>query len=129
MTRLSIRIDFEPSGSAFGPGMARLLELVAEKGSIRAAATAMDMSYRKAWLLIQEVQKTFDGAVVTATAGGASGGGARLTELGTALVRLYRKVETRAARAARPDLNALSRMVRSNAPRRRSRHVRPNRTD
>ena len=63
MPHLSIRIDFEPSGSALGPGMAQLLERVAETGSIRRAAASMDMSYRKAWLLIQELQKTFDGAV------------------------------------------------------------------
>lgn len=123
MTRLSIRIDFEPSGSALGPGMARLLELVAEKGSIRAAAAAMDMSYRKAWLLIQDIQKTFDGAVVTATAGGHAGGGTQLTELGETLLRLYRRVEARAARAAEDDMTALAVMVKANAPRRRKRRA------
>ncbi len=91
MPHLSIRIDFEPSGSALGPGMAQLLERVDELGSIRRAAASMDMSYRKAWLLIQELQKTFDGPVVTAEAGGLSGGGTHLTELGTGLVKLYRR--------------------------------------
>ncbi|MDB5740480.1 MAG: LysR family transcriptional regulator [Alphaproteobacteria bacterium] len=119
MTRLSIRIDFEPSGSALGPGMAQLLELVAEKGSIRAAAAAMDMSYRKAWLLIQDLQKTFNGEVVTASVGGVSGGGTRLTPLGKKLVDLYRQVESRATLATAQERAALAAMVQANAPKRR----------
>ena len=120
MPHLSIRIDFEPSGSALGPGMAELLERVAELGSIRRAAASMDMSYRKAWLLIQELQKTFDGPVVTAEAGGLSGGGTHLTELGAGLLKLYRRVESRAADATRSDLDLLSGMVRANAAPRRA---------
>jgi molybdate transport system regulatory protein len=120
MARLSIRIDFEPSGSALGPGMAQLLERVAEYGSIRRAAAAMDMSYRKAWLLIQEVQKTFDGAVVTAEVGGIAGGGTELTELGRTLLKIYHRVESRAADAAKAELDQLSALVRSNAAPRRS---------
>lgn len=69
MSHLSIRVDFEPSGSALGPGMARLLEQVVTHGSIRAAAASMGMSYRKAWLLIHEMQETFNGAVVTSAIG------------------------------------------------------------
>jgi len=120
MPHLSIRIDFEPSGSALGPGMAQLLERVAETGSIRRAAASMDMSYRKAWLLIQELQKTFDGAVVTAEAGGVSGGGTQLTELGNGLLKIYRRVESRAADAVKADLETLSAMVRVNAAPRRT---------
>jgi len=120
MPHLSIRIDFEPSGSALGPGMAQLLERVAELGSIRRAAASMDMSYRKAWLLIQELQKTFDGPVVTAEAGGVAGGGTHLTELGAGLLKLYRRVESRAADAVRSDLDALAGMVRVNAAPRRA---------
>ena len=120
MPHLSIRIDFEPSGSALGPGMAQLLERVNETGSIRRAAASMDMSYRKAWLLIQELQKTFDGAVVTAEAGGVSGGGTQLTELGNGLLKIYRRVESRAADAAKADLETLSAMVRANAVPRRT---------
>ena len=119
MPHLSIRIDFEPTGSALGPGMAQLLERVAELGSIRRAAMSMGMSYRKAWLLIQEIQKTFDGAVVTAEVGGASGGGTQLTELGESLLKLYRRVESRAADANRADLELLAAMVRANAGPRR----------
>jgi molybdate transport system regulatory protein len=123
MPHLSIRIDFDPSGSALGPGMAQLLERVAELGSIRRAAASMDMSYRKAWLLIQDVQKTFDGPVVTAEVGGIAGGGTRLTDLGISLLKTYRRIESRAAAAVETDLGILSAMVKVNAvPRRKRKH-------
>lgn len=129
MTRLSIRIDFEPSGSALGPGMVRLLEEVARLGSIRKAAGAMDMSYRKAWLLIQEMQKTFNGAVVTTEIGGTTGGGARLTELGTLLVKTYRRIESRAGQAADGELKILASLVQPDAaPRRAARRKSPAKT-
>jgi molybdate transport system regulatory protein len=125
MARLSIRIDFEPSGSALGPGMAQLLECIIALGSIRRAAAAMGMSYRKAWLLIQEVQKTFNDPVVKTEAGGVSGGGTELTELGNTLLMIYRRVESRATDATDADLKTLSAMVRANAaPRRAGRHKR-----
>src|SRR5690349_7976055 len=120
MPHLSIRIDFEPSGSALGPGMVDLLERVAEQGSIRSAAASMGMSYRKAWLLIQEMQDTFNGAIVTTEIGGSDGGGTKLTELGTQLLKTYRRIENRTARAAEADLEALSALVKANAAPRRS---------
>jgi molybdate transport system regulatory protein len=120
VARLFIRIDFEPSGSALGPGMAQLLERVVTHGSIRAAAASMDMSYRKAWLLIHEMQETFNGAIVSSAIGGAAGGGTQLTELGSTLLKTYRRVENRAARAAEADLAALDGLVRANAKPRRT---------
>ena len=120
MPHLSIRIDFEPSGSALGPGMVELLERVAEQGSIRSAAASMGMSYRKAWLLIQEMQDTFNGAIVTTEIGGSDGGGTKLTELGTQLLKTYRRIENRTARAAEADLEVLAALVKANAAPRRS---------
>jgi len=129
MARLSIRIHFEPSGTALGPGMTQLLEHIAEHGSIRRAAAAMGMSYRKAWLLVQGMQKSFDGPLVTAEAGGVAGGGTELTELGNALLKLYRRVESRAADAAKAELDQLSAMVRSNAAPRRNGRRKPVKKD
>jgi len=105
--------------------MAQLLESIAEHGSIRRAAAAMDMSYRKAWLLIQKLQRTFDGPVVSAEVGGVSGGGTKLTELGTALLKLYRRVESRAADATKTELASLSAMVRADAAPRRAGRRKP----
>jgi molybdate transport system regulatory protein len=114
MARLSIRIDFG-NDAAFGPGKARLLELIAEKGSIRAAAAAMDMSYRRAWLLIQEIEAAVGGSAIAAETGGMRGGGSTLTPLGRTVVDRYRAIEAQASRSAEAQLRALSRLARAGA--------------
>ena len=124
MARLSIRIDFEPSGSALGPGMAELLERISRLGSIRKAAASMEMSYRKAWLLLQDMNKTFGAPVVATETGGSSGGGAQLTELGTRLLKTYRVIEKSAAHAVDVEIQSLSALVQKDAaPRSKSRRV------
>jgi molybdate transport system regulatory protein len=124
MARLSIRIDFEPSGSALGPGMAELLERISRLGSIRKAAASMEMSYRKAWLLLQGMQKTFGAPVVATETGGAAGGGAQLTELGGRLLKTYRVIEKNAASAVDNEIQSLSALVQQDAgPRSKSRRI------
>jgi molybdate transport system regulatory protein len=108
MARLTIRIDFEGSES-FGPGKVRLLELIDAHGSIRSAASAMNMSYRHAWLLLQAVEDTFGAPVISTATGGAKGGGAKLTELGRSLVARYRLIESQAAKATAGELSELMR--------------------
>src|ERR1700761_8649837 len=98
MARLTIRIDFE-NGDQLGPGKVRLLEFVGETGSIRKAASAMQMSYRKGWLLLKAMEKTFGARLVVATTGGRAGGGASLTPLGALVARTYRKIEGSAVTA------------------------------
>ena len=115
MARLSIRIDFEPSGSALGPGMAELLERIGQRGSIRQAAASMDMSYRKAWLLLKGLQRNFGGSVIVTETGGPAGGGAQLTELGIKLLRTFRAIETNAARATEREMQLLSSLVQRDA--------------
>lgn len=112
MARLTIRIDFS-NGSALGPGKIRLLELVAETGSIRKAASQMKMSYRQAWLLLKALSDAFGEALVATATGGRSGGGARLTALGERVVSLYRSVEKRAEKAASGDISALEAVLAS----------------
>jgi molybdate transport system regulatory protein len=115
MAHLSIRIDFEPSGSALGPGMAELLERIGKMGSIRKAAASMNMSYRKAWLLVKGMHDTFGGPVVSTEIGGAAGGGAELTELGLKLVRTFRDIEKIAEKATASEMAELSGMVQKDA--------------
>ena len=108
MARLTIRIDFEGSES-FGPGKVRLLELIDAHGSIRSAASAMNMSYRHAWLLLQAVEDTFGAPVISTATGGAKGGGAKLTEFGRTLVSRYRAIESQATKATAGELSELLR--------------------
>jgi molybdate transport system regulatory protein len=106
MARLSIRVDFD-TGGAVGPGKIRLLELIGELGSISAAGRAMAMSYRRAWLLVDQLNCSFAEPVVAAHHGGSSGGGAALTLRGQELIQRYRRIVTDAERAAASDLLAL----------------------
>ena len=92
MTRITLRFDFDED-RALGPGKVRLLELVGETGSISAAGRAMNMSYRRAWLLVDALNQTFRDPVVQTRGGGVGGGGANLTEFGASVVASYRAME------------------------------------
>ena len=116
MTRLTVRIDFD-SGGAFGPGKARLLELIGEKTSLRQAAAAMEMSYRHAWLLIQAAEESFGAPLIETETGGSRGGGSRLTALGEEVVARYRAAEKKAAAGAKAEMAALAKLaVSARAP-------------
>ena len=110
--RLSIRIEFGDA-EAFGPGKARLLELVDELGSIRAAAAAMNMSYRQAWLLLQAIEESFGAPAIATATGGKKGGGAALTDSGREILRRYRAIQERASAAARDELAQLRKARRN----------------
>src|ERR1700733_1183912 len=69
MVRVTIRIDLSDE-DAVGPGKIRLLELIRDTGSISAAGRAMEMSYRRAWLLVEELNGLFRKKVATTKLGG-----------------------------------------------------------
>ncbi len=106
MAQLSIRIDFGPD-LRIGPGKIALLEQVAALGSISAAGRAMEMSYRRAWELIDDLNTIFGKPVVSSKSGGKKGGGATLTPFGLSLISRYRAMERAAATATEAHLKAL----------------------
>jgi molybdate transport system regulatory protein len=106
--RLIIRVDLA-SGARIGPGKVALLEQIARTGSISAAGRALRMSYRRAWELVEDLNRHLGTPVVATAAGGAGGGGARLTQAGESIVSEYRALETVAAKAAQQHLTALER--------------------
>jgi molybdate transport system regulatory protein len=97
---------------AFGPGKADLLRLVAETGSIGEAAKRMDMSYMRAWSLIQTMNGCFKKAIIVTARGGEGGGGAELTETGSRVLKLYRQMEKAGFKAVQTDWRALQKLVR-----------------
>jgi len=103
---LSVRIDLGPGGR-IGPGKIQLLENIREYGSISAAGRAMDMSYKRAWDLVDEINRICRQQAVKRQTGGKNGGGAALTPFGISLVARYRKIERDAASAVRKELAAL----------------------
>jgi molybdate transport system regulatory protein len=103
---LSLRIDLDAE-ERIGPGKIELLEHIRDFGSISAAGRAMDMSYKRAWDLVEEINRICGHAAVARQTGGRNGGGATLTRFGSSLVARYRKIERDAARAVRKELQAL----------------------
>src|ERR1700733_16176383 len=97
---LSVRIDLDAEGR-IGPGKIQLLENIHACGSISAAGRAMDMSYKRAWDLVDEINRICRHAAVERQTGGKNGGGAGLTPFGLSLVARSRKIE-RAATSAAP---------------------------
>jgi molybdate transport system regulatory protein len=103
---------YRDSTIAIGPGKVALLEAIAATGSISAAAREFGMSYRRAWVLVDEMNRALTSPAVNTATGGAHGGGATLTEVGQAIVTRYRAIEAKAAEAAAKDIAALSRLIR-----------------
>jgi molybdate transport system regulatory protein len=103
---LSVRIDLDREGR-IGPGKIELLENIRKFGSISAAGRAMDMSYKRAWDLVDEINRICRQAAVERQTGGKNGGGASLTPFGISLIARYRKIEREAASAVRKELLGL----------------------
>jgi molybdate transport system regulatory protein len=99
-------------GVALGPGKIALLEAIARSGSISAAARIHSMSYRRAWMLVDAMNKSFDSPVVVTSTGGHDGGGASVTDLGQTVIALYREAEDKAYRAASRSIGKLERLLR-----------------
>src|SRR5262245_52785072 len=106
---------------AMGPGKARLVTLIADTGSISAAARRMGMSYRRAWPMVEALNKSFTEPVVLTAVGGKRGGGAVVTDFGKRLVAHYHGMEAKASAAIAADLEELSAQLRKPAARRKPR--------
>jgi molybdate transport system regulatory protein len=111
-TRLTIRLDFD-AGRRLGAGKVALLESIDTTGSISAAGRAQGMSYRRAWLLVDDLNQLFVAPLVSAHHGGAKGGGAALTDEGRRIVTLYRDAEAKMRLAAQPEIDSIERGLAS----------------
>jgi molybdate transport system regulatory protein len=94
-----------------GPGKVALLEAIRDTRSITAAAKSMGMSYRRAWILVDELNRSLARAAVATAIGGEHGGGSTLTELGDELVDVYRRIEITATRACAGEIGRLLALV------------------
>ena len=97
---------------AIGPGKIDLLEAIAETQSITAAAKSIGMSYRRAWMLVDQLNATLHQPAVASAKGGEHGGGSRLTAVGEDLIARYRRIEACAAEACADDMAALLELVK-----------------
>jgi molybdate transport system regulatory protein len=101
--RPQIRIMFRKA-IAMGPGKADLLKAIESTGSISAAARQMDMSYRRAWLLVDTMNQCFRTPLVETATGGSRGGGARVTEFGKEILERYQRMEAKATASVAREL-------------------------
>lgn len=115
--KLTLRVDLG-SGRALGPGKVRLLEAIEKTGSISQAGRTLGMSYRKTWLLADDMNNCFRDPVIATQQGGVDGGGATLTPFGQTLVELYRSIENDAINATRTHLDQLEAALKT--PRRQA---------
>lgn len=95
-----------------GPGRADLLAGIAETGSIAASGRRLSMSYKRAWQLVEEMNRGFASPLVAAAKGGARGGGAKLTPLGETVLDAYRSLLAACGEAAAPSLAVLHAAIR-----------------
>ena len=100
---------------ALGPGKADLLEAIVRTGSISAAGRELGMSYRRAWNLVEVMNRSFRSPLVETLTGGSGGGGARVTDFGADVLTRYRAMEAKAAIAVAPEMKAFERLMASSA--------------
>jgi molybdate transport system regulatory protein len=96
---------------AIGPGKIALLEAIRDTGSISAAARKLRMSYRRAWMLVDDLNRRLAKPVVQAAPGGKAGGGATLSPTGHKLVGLYREIERKALRHTSAATRSLLKLI------------------
>jgi molybdate transport system regulatory protein len=101
-----LRVDIGPDCS-IGPGKIALLEQIERSGSLSKAARVLKMSYRRAWLLLEDLNQTLGQRVTTASVGGAGGGGAKITPFGRHVTAAFREIESVAASTAAEKLDWL----------------------
>jgi molybdate transport system regulatory protein len=113
MTKISLKLRvLREDEIAMGPGKADLLEAIRQTGSISAAARSLQMSYRRAWLLVDVMNRSFREPLVRGAAGGHQGGGAAVTEMGLQVLAQFRAMELAAMEVARSHLDVLAALVR-----------------
>lgn len=109
-TGARLRIVLEPD-IAIGPGKADILQGIKETGSIAAAGRRMEMSYKRAWLLVETMNRCFNVPLVETSKGGKSHGGAVLTDAGEEVLKRYRRMEGLTAKAIEREVKALRRFL------------------
>ena len=109
-THLSIRLDLN-NGDGIGPGKIALLEAIQAKGSIAAAARHLGMSYRRAWLLVQQINGALQQPTIAMPQGGTV-----VTPVGRRVLNLYHSIENLTRAAAFPELQEIARLTRRRPP-------------
>ena len=100
-----IKLTLHTKERFFGPGICELLEKIRETGSIQAAAAEMEMSYTKAWKIVNRAEREMGISLITRQSGGRKGGSSTLTEAGERAVCDFREMEKKLSETANDLLN------------------------
>lgn len=109
LPRLRIMVGKE---IALGPGKVDLLEAIERTGSISSAARELGLSYRRAWVLVDTMNRCFQSPLVTRATGGKGGGGAGLSDLGKHIAHLYRQMETKTHDVVREEWDDIRKSIK-----------------
>jgi molybdate transport system regulatory protein len=101
---------------ALGPGKVDLLESIGREGSISQAARETHLSYRRAWNMVDTMNRCFKEPLVTSVTGGKGGGGAELTPAGKKVIKLYRDMEKNANNAILTEWKTLKKLLHPENP-------------
>ena len=113
MKKCNIKIRISNNfDTVIGPGKANLLEQIILTGSISSAAKEMNMSYRRAWELINTMNQSFDEPIVLSKTGGSHGGGAEVTELGIKILDLYKVIVTKMLASAKNEISFIDHLLK-----------------
>ena len=110
-----------------GPGKIDLLEAIVRSGSISSAAREMGLSYRRAWMLVDTMNRYFQKPPVIRVTGGKGGGGAELSEMGRHIVSLYRNMEAKTQKVVQEEWNEIKKLIKQSAEQTKSRTSSPKR--
>ncbi len=113
--KLSLRL-MHGEEIALGPGKAELLAAIAETGSISAAGKSMNMSYRRAWMLVDVMNRCFKSPLVETAKGGSHGGGAWLTPFGKQVLAHYQAMDTAAKQVAKAYMGLFNQLMADKPP-------------
>jgi molybdate transport system regulatory protein len=111
-SKLKLIAEFT-NGRAVGPGKIQLLEAIEKAGTIAQAGRNLGMSYRRAWMLVDDMNNCFRNPVIEAQPGGSQGGRATLTPLGKKLIEQYRAIEAAAWLATSKHLHEIEASLNS----------------
>ena len=109
-TNVRFRVHFNRD-TTLGPGKIDLLEQIALTGSLSSAARAMDMSYRRGWVLLHALNTSYAEPAALTTKGGRHGGGATLTPFGRELIKVYRRFDAQLQKQAARAFGPIARRV------------------
>jgi molybdate transport system regulatory protein len=99
--------------TVIGPGKADLLQHIIDTGSISTAAKKMNMSYRRAWELINTMNQSFDEPIVITKTGGIHGGGAEVSDFGIKILSLYKALIQKMLASADEEITQIYSHIKS----------------